>query len=136
MHLALARQAGRFVIVVLLLLSACAFDVIILQKTPAQLVALPESGERWTLWMDMQATLPAGRVSGLRSLTVWQRVGTLDQGEVFRTKDQIVTVEASNIYQADIVVSGGKLVGFYLPVDHMFTRCTTTAPLSLAKNAG
>ena len=86
--------------------------------------------------MDMQATLPAGRVSGLRSLTVWQRVGTVDQGEVFRTKDQVVTVESSNLYQADIVVSGGQLVGFYLPVDHMFVRCKATVPLSLAKKAG
>jgi hypothetical protein len=136
MHLSAPRPAGFLVIALALLLAACAFDVVILQKTPAELAASADSGERWTLGTDTRATLAAGWASALRAGTTWRRLGTIAEGDVFRTKDQLVTVEASNLYQADIVVSGGQLVGFYLPVDHLFTRCGAAVAINLAKTTG
>jgi len=48
-------------------------------------------------------------------------VGRIEQGEVYKTKDQVVTVEASNMYEAQLVLSGSLVVGFYLPVERTFT---------------
>jgi hypothetical protein len=36
---------------------------------------------------------------------------------VYATRDRVLTVEASNVHEAYIVVSNGKLVGFFLPVE-------------------
>lgn len=47
-------------------------------------------------------------------------VGTDPHGDVYKTEDQILTVEASNVYEAFIVISAGDLVGFYLPVEDAF----------------
>jgi hypothetical protein len=57
----------------------------------------------------------------LRQGTKWNYIGTVSYGDVFRSKDQILTVEASNIHEAYIVVSSGKLVGFYLPVERAYS---------------
>lgn len=45
----------------------------------------------------------------------------IDQGEVYKTNDQILTIEASNIFEAYIVISSNKLFGFYLPVEDTFS---------------
>ena len=37
----------------------------------------------------------------------------------FTTKDQIVTVEASNIYESQFVIPNQCINGFYLPVEKM-----------------
>jgi hypothetical protein len=53
--------------------------------------------------------------------TKWDYVGTIENGDVYNTKDQVLTVEASNIHEAYIVISSGKLIGFYLPVEKTFS---------------
>jgi hypothetical protein len=56
----------------------------------------------------------------LKSGTRWSHVGSTEHGDVFRTKDQIVTVEASNIHEAYLVLSNRVVTGFYLPVEKTF----------------
>ena len=63
--------------------------------------------------------------------TTWDFVGTISSGDVFRTKDQILTVEASNIHEAYIVVSSDKLVGFYLPVEKSFSPLSAAPELRM-----
>jgi len=52
------------------------------------------------------------------------------QGVVYKSKDQVLTVEASNIYEANIVVLSNKLVGFYLPVEHTFSPLDSKVKLN------
>jgi hypothetical protein len=127
------RTPAALLLAGLLLLGGCAFNLVILQRSPAQLVAAPSSTQSWMLTTVAQATLNAGWVKPLRPGTSWQRIGTIAEGDVLRTKDQLVTIEASNSFQADIVVHDGKLVGFYLPVDHAFTACATPIPIDFAE---
>jgi hypothetical protein len=63
---------------------------------------------------------PCGYSRTLRKGTHWKLVGALPQGEVFKPEDQVLTLECSNIFEAYLVVSEKRLVGFYLPVERGF----------------
>lgn len=113
------RNAG---LVMLLLAQApgCAFDVSHVNRVPAVLEPASDSRAGWMLQDDVTAYLGTGFPTRLRKATRWSKVGQIAQGDVFRTRDQVVTVEASNIYEAMAVLNDGTLVGFYLPVEHSF----------------
>ena len=103
------------------LLSGCAFDVISIRQTPANYQATPGSQQAWSLGEPVKVSLKQGHATDLKKGTNWRQTGRIEQGDVFQTVDQIVTVEASNQYEAQLVVSGNMAVGFYLPVEHTFT---------------
>jgi hypothetical protein len=107
--------------VLLLLLSGCAFDVIHLHQVPAHFEAASGTAETWVLGADARVPLERGYATPLRRGSAWFRVGRIEQGDVYRTMDQIVTVEASNVHEAQLVLSGNLAVGFYLPVERTFT---------------
>lgn len=65
--------------------------------------------------------LGTGFTRTLRQGTKWEYVGTVQYGDVFKTKDQVFTVEASNIHEAYLVISENTLVGFYLPVERTYS---------------
>ncbi|HYM17945.1 MAG TPA: hypothetical protein VEU06_05230 [Micropepsaceae bacterium] len=88
---------------------------------PANFQSTPDSQQNWTLAQDMKVKLRQGFASNLKKGTVWKQVGHIEQGDVFRTGDQVVTVEASNQYEAYLVVNNGMAMGFYLPVEKTFT---------------
>jgi len=111
-----------------LLMSSCAFDLINVKQVPAQLEVPLSPGNSFELQEEVTVHLPAGYSRLLKKGTKWDFVGTTAHGDVYKTKDQVLTVEASNIHEAYIVVSSGKLVGFYLPVERSFSP---TVPLSL-----
>jgi len=67
----------------------------------------------------------------LKSGTTWTPLGTISYGDVYKTKDQVLTIEASNIYEACIVVSAGELVGFYLPVENAYYPLEENKALSI-----
>ena len=104
----------------LLALSGCAFDVIRVAQEPAELQ--PEKcNKRFVLEKSVTFQLSRTYNRTLKRGTSWECLGEIEQGEVYRTKDQILTVEASNIFQAHIVVVNDHLVGFYLPVEGTFS---------------
>ena len=105
----------------LLLLAGCAFDVIHLRQVPANFEAAAGSTETWVLGGNTRIPLERGYAAPLRQGTAWYRVGRIEQGDVFKTKDQVVTVEASNVHEAELVLKGNLAIGFYLPVERTFT---------------
>lgn len=105
----------------LALLSSCAFDVIHVNQVPTQLEVAVSSKNSFELQQEVKVNLPSGYSRLLKKGTIWDFVGTTSQGDVYKSKDQVLTVEASNIHEAYIVVSSGKLVGFYLPVERSFS---------------
>ena len=56
----------------------------------------------------------------LRSGTSWVRVGAINEGYVYATKDQVVVVNSFNVHEADIVLDGREIVGFFTKLEHQF----------------
>jgi hypothetical protein len=107
-------------LVLVVLLNACAFDVVRLKQLPVELQTDLSCMERFSLTEDTNIKAGPGYSRILKSGSVWECVGKLPQGNVYKTKDQILTVEASNIFEANIVVADQKLIGYYLPVESSF----------------
>jgi hypothetical protein len=100
-----------------LVLAGCPFDVSFLKTEPAAFVAQPDCGKPFILGRAETIGMGTGFATRLRQGTRWQCIGQVHAGLVYRTADQVVTVEASNIHEAQAVVNQGRLVGFYLPVE-------------------
>ena len=113
----------------LLLLVGCAFDVSHVKQRPATYTALAAPGPAFVLNHDVKATVGSGFPTRLKAGTRWRQVGDSEHGAVFATTDQIVTVEASNIYEAQLVVSAGAITGFYLPVEKSFVAVSSKIPI-------
>jgi len=115
------RRFQRWIVGAALLLGGCAFDVIHVQQVPASLEAITSPAPEWTLSQDTNVRLREGFATLLKAGTTWRAIGRIPQGDVFRTNDQIVTVEASNVYEAALVLKADVVVGFYLMVERTFT---------------
>ncbi len=102
-------------------LTYCAFDVVHVKQVPTQLEVSQSPKNGFQLEKEANVNLGTGFRRVLRAGTRWDFVGTTSDGDVYRSKDQILTVEASNIHEAYLVISSGKLVGFYLPVEGSFS---------------
>jgi hypothetical protein len=116
-------------------MNSCAFDVLHLKQVPSQLQAAPTPRNSFVLEEAVNVKLDSGYSRVLKKGTSWNFVGMTSYGDVFRTKDQILTVEASNIHEAYIVVSSGKLVGFYLPVEKSFSPLRESQELMIKELA-
>lgn len=83
---------------------------------------MSETSQDFILLQQVQSDVEAANVTPLKKGTRWHHVGNTEFGAVFSTKDQIVTVKATHIHEAQIVVSNqGCLAGFFLPVERTFT---------------
>ncbi len=110
------------------LLGGCAFDVVHVTQQPATFSNACDSPP-FQLTKEVKASLGTGFPTILKANTTWNQVGVIDFGKVYATKDQIVKVEASNIYEANLVVTNDALVGFYLPVEKTFSPLSGPLPL-------
>lgn len=126
------RNCGYlFSFVLVSLLSACAFDIVNVKQIPVQFEAGQFSRSPFELRKEANINLGTGYSRVLRNGTKWNYVGTLQYGDVFKTSDQVLTVEASNIHEAYIVVSSNKLVGFYLPVESSYSPLSEPIELDI-----
>jgi hypothetical protein len=113
------------------MLGACAFDVIHVEQRPAQLESTDASSRPFELVADVNVDIGFGYHRVLKKGTKWRSVGKLPQGDVYTTSDQVLTVEASNIQEAYIVIESRKLVGFYLPVEKTFSPLRQRTELAM-----
>jgi hypothetical protein len=120
------RWGGPFVYIVALALvvsfltSGCAFNIISVRQEAVHFVPAAE-GHHWTLAEDTKVKLVEGSATLLKKGSTWRQVGEIEKGNVLHTDDQVVTVEASNQHEAEVVVSNNMIVGFYLRVEQAFT---------------
>ena len=126
----------RSVVVVILLssfiLAGCAFDLAHISFTPAQFAPRTEGYKSFTLKETIHITeAPCGYDRTLRQDTRWDLIGTIPEGEIYRSRDQVLTVECSNIHEAYLVVLEGSIVGFYLPVEKGFVKISNKIKLPM-----
>lgn len=113
--------------------AGCPFDVADVKQQPTQLDAIAASQTPYLLAADTPIKgAPCGYSRSLRQGTRWFAVGTVPQGTVYRSKDQSLTLECSNVFEAYLVLSDRKLVGFYLPVEKTFSPLPRPIGLPLA----
>ena len=118
-----------FIIASTILLYGCAFDVIKINKIPVEPDTSSPPKQMFVLEETLEFKLSTGYTRTLKSGTTWHYVSQISSGDIFKTKDQILTIEGSNIYEAFIVVSDEQLVGFYLPVEQAFSPLSKPLPL-------
>jgi len=126
------KQAAGVVVSCLffVLLHACAFDVVHEKQIPTQLETLPATNRSFELDSEVTVHLDTGYSRVLKKGSRWTCVGATPEGDVYRTKDQVLTIEGSNIHEAFIVVKSQNLVGFYLPVERTFSPLCNPIALS------
>lgn len=110
-----------FIIFFAFIFIGCAFDVIKIKKIPVQPDTSFPPKEMIVVEENLIIELSTGYKRTIEKGTKWKYVSQISYGDVFKTKDQILTIEGSNIYEAFIVVSEKQLVGFYLPVEQAFS---------------
>jgi hypothetical protein len=111
-------------------LSSCAFDVVDVKYSRAELIAQLEHQSAFMLEDELRinrATCWYSRT--LKKNTRWEPVGKIAQGYVYKSRDQILTLECSNVFEAYLVVADSQLVGFYLPVESGFVAVPNPIPL-------
>ncbi len=116
-----------------IILNACAFDVVRLKQIPVEIRTVSVCLESFTLTQDTKVDAGPGYSRTLKSGSRWECVGEIPQGKIYKTKDQILTVEASNVFEADIVVADQKLIGYYLPVERSFSPLDDHQKLPMKK---
>ena len=115
------------------LLSACAFDIVHIEQIPIEIESSQAEINSFILANEANINIGSGYSRALRQGTKWDYVGKISYGDVYRTSDQVLTIEASNIHEAYIVISNKKLVGFYLPVEHSFSPLSSPIELNIRK---
>ena len=128
----MALRILRFYALSLLLLVGCANEV---TRYSSQLSAAPPANadDVLRLGADVEVNLETHYTRTLKRGSRWALVGTTPQGSVYRPVDRVLTVEGAHVHEAYIVVAGGRITGFYLPVEKAFSPITPR-PLSLLKD--
>ena len=120
-----------FLFFVILILNSCAFDLVHVKQIPAQIEPNKLSASSFELLDEVNISLDSGYRRKLKKGTKWHYFGTISHGDIFQTNDQVLTVEASNIHEAYIVISSPNIVGFYLPVEKTFSPIKDSQELKM-----
>jgi len=113
-----------------LLLAACAFDLAHVSFTPT--VCTPKSDKSFTMREDTKITgMPCSYNRTVLKGTTWNLVGTVPEGEVYKSNNQVMSVECSNIHEAYLVVRETSVVGFYLPFEKGFVKLSEPITLRI-----
>ena len=114
----------------MLLLAGCATQV--QQIRLSQPITLA-TGSHFELTADANCSITTGYRRTLHQGTHWEQFGSIDAGDVYRSSEQTLTVEGTNVYEAYIVVRDSLLLGFYLPVERTYTPASKQVSLATRK---
>jgi len=101
----------------LALLAGCASEV---YRVPTQFSASTDAAVI-VLERDLTVTQTLGDPATLKAGSTWVHVGQVSEGPVYAIKNDVFMVRGRNAHEAQCVVAdGGKLIGFFLPVERAF----------------
>lgn len=113
----------------LVLLGGCASPV---RTEPVNFTPLTGQPARVVqIAQDATATLVTGYPRTLKAGSQWRLAGSVSQGQVYRPVNTVFTIEGRHVHEAYLVVSNGKLHGFYLPGEAQYAALETPVPLSI-----
>jgi hypothetical protein len=116
------RVARSLFLVLVSLTCGCAFNLADVTYHPALIEEAGSGAVPFTLAADAEIHgAPCGYSRRLRKETRWNPVGRVAEGIVYRSPDQTLTIECSNVFEVYLVVDRQRLVGFYLPVEKGFS---------------
>jgi hypothetical protein len=99
--------------------AGCAAEIV---RRPAQLTPMTgQAGATIEIAEDASITVGPGYERVIGRGSTWKRIGHLVEGEVYKPVDRVFTVEGKHIHEAYLVLSGNRVVGFYLPVERAFS---------------
>lgn len=110
-------------------ITSCCFDIARVKQLPVTYAPASDPSSGFILSREVEASLGTTYLTRLNAGTRWRPVGRTEYGAVFATSDQIVTVQASNIHEAQLVVSNSVITGFYLPVEKKFAPVRKNVPI-------
>ena len=116
-------------VVILGFSTGCAFDLVQVKQLPVAFAQPAGAHRLFVLNESAEVHIGTGFPVRLRANTTWTEMGATQYGDVYSTKDQVLTVEASNIHEAALVVRDGQVAGFYLLIEKKF--CPATKPTKL-----
>lgn len=101
----------------LALLLGCASEI---YRKPTQFSASTDAAAL-VLERDVTVTPTLGDPATLKAGSTWVRVGQVLEGPVYAIKNDVFMVRGRNAHEAQCVIAeGGKLIGFFLPVERAF----------------
>lgn len=110
-------------------LASCSTNQVKLQS---QLITSNDSNTVFELKEGVTIKASNAKSTELKPGTRWMKVGLIDQGVVYRTKDQVVIVNSFNVHEGYIVIDQDNVVGYYLPVEKTFVE-TKPVVINLSK---
>ena len=115
-------SATKFIlsIATILSLTACAPAVI---HAPVEMTPIAAEARQpaKVLSGPVSINLDTGYSRSLPAGSQWTKVGTIQQGDVYKRNQDIFTLEGTHVHEAYLVVAGNRLTGFYLPVERAFS---------------
>ena len=115
--------------------SGCAFDLSSVKQMPVSYAADMGGEQSLRLAEPAIVKIGTGFPVRLRANTVWGKIGRTEFGDVYTSKDQVLTVEASNIYEAALIVKDDNVTGFYLLLEKKFCPASNPVKINLIKNS-
>ena len=112
-----------------ILIISCSARQIVLQS---QLEATNDQDTIYILNEELSIQASNAKPTILLSGTTWTQVGSIDQGTVYRTKDQVVIVNSFNVHEGYIVINEENVTGYYLPIEKTFIE-VKPVPIKLSK---
>ncbi|WP_411886507.1 hypothetical protein [Polaromonas sp. YR568] len=113
-------------------LGACASGV---PQTPAPLSVESTAGAQpaYRLADAVSFKLPTAYTRTIKAGSRWAMAGQVPQGRVYRSSGDVFWIEGAHAHEAYLVVDGGELVGFYLPVERSFSSLGYRVPVNFQK---
>ncbi len=124
------KHVAHVLLALSLFLTGCAFDVAHVSFT--RTVLTPQSDKSFKI--REQTTIegmPCWHNRTLFKDMSWSLIGAIPEGEVYKSKDQVLTVECSHVHEAYLVILQQSVVGFYLPVERGFVKLSKPITLNI-----
>jgi hypothetical protein len=111
------------------ILGACATEVV---RRPTEIS--PSSASHPLVATGASSfTLDSGYSRSIAAGTEFMELGRIGEGRVLKPLKAVFTVEGAHMHEAYPVESGGRLVGFYLPVERSFSPLSRPVDLVLER---
>ncbi len=110
------RIAYQYLLLISMLFLSCALT----QQSLNQELIKSTINDLYTLEKEVLINPMNASSLKLKAGTLWRHLGSIEEGEVYTTKDQAVILNGFNVYEGYIVVLDKTLVGFYLPTEGTF----------------